>query len=212
MIQYDAILFDLDGTLLDTLEDLTDSLNVILVKYGLPQRTYREVRGFLGYGAARLVARAVPEGETHPNFRQILTEYRAYYQAHSNQKTRLYPGVAELLPTLSRQGRKLAIISNKPNESVEALTLSYFQKLVSIAVGDACKPNPNIVLSVMSRLGTKPDSTLYVGDSEVDIATAKNAGIACAAVTWGFRDRMDLEPLAPDYLLDTPAEIMQILK
>lgn len=183
-----GILFDLDGTLLDTLEDLADSVNHILAANGYPARTLAEVRAFVGNGAGQLIRKAAPEGA---DVEALLSQFQRYYADHCQIKTRPYPGILEALAELSRK-YPLAIVSNKPDAAVKALCAQYFPGIPAMGETAQCprKPAPDMVLRAMAELGV--ERCIYVGDSEVDIQTARNAQVPCLSVLWGFRSRYDL--------------------
>ena len=201
-MKYNTVLFDLDGTLLDTLEDMADALNRTMRAYGLPERTAKEVRSFVGNGARRLIELAA-EGVSGEKLEQILADYKADYDRNYLIKTAPYPGIMELLDTLHKNGVKIGVVSNKPDSTVQELSTALFQGLADVSVGEKAgvrrKPAPDTVLAAMAELQSAPEETVYVGDSEVDIATARAAGIRCISVTWGFRDR--------DVLVEAGAEI-----
>ena len=205
-MKYTTILFDLDGTLLDTLDDLSDAVNRTLALYGLPLRTRGEVRAFLGNGARYLMEHAAP-GLEPERFERLLRDYKADYDANCLVKTAPYPGVEALLRALRASGCRTGIISNKPDTAVQPLFARFFSDTMDIAVGERAgirrKPAPDTVLAAMERLGAAPEQTLYVGDTEVDIETARAAGVDCATVAWGFRDRSDLEASGAKLLFDT---------
>ena len=205
-MRYTTVLFDLDGTLLDTLDDLTDAVNRALAACGLPQREKREVRAFLGNGARYLMEHAAPGMEAE-RFEKMLVDYKADYDANCVVKTAPYPGIEALLRALRARGVKTGIISNKPDSAVQPLYETFFADTMDIAVGERegirRKPAPDTVLSAMERLGSAPGETLYVGDTEVDLETARRAGVACAAVTWGFRDPDQLVAAGAERLFDT---------
>ena len=190
-MRYTTVLFDLDGTLLNTIDDLTDAVNRTLARFDLPQRTRGEVRSFVGNGARLLMERAAPE-VTGERFEELLESYKADYDANCRVKTAPYPGVDERLQALKAAGVRTGLISNKPDSAVQPLYEAFFADTIDVAVGERegirRKPAPDTVLSAMEQLGAKPGETLYVGDSEVDIQTARNAGVACASVAWGFRN------------------------
>lgn len=215
MRKYNAVLFDLDGTLLDTLEDLTDSVNDALALYGLPARRLEEVRGSVGNGVARLMELSVPGGRTHPQFETCLDEFRRHYAENMRNKTRPYPGIPELLSRLSEEGCGLAVVSNKFDRAVKELCRLYFGEYIKTAIGEsegvAKKPAPDVVFRALRELGSVPESAIYVGDSEVDVQTAKNAGIPCVGVTWGFRDRVLLEQEGADEIINRPEELWNII-
>ena len=213
MGRYQAILFDMDGTLLDTLTDMQDAVNHVLAAHGLPLRTLEEVRRFVGNGAGPLIHRALPEG--YPQEQKVLAEYRAYYQAHNCIRTCPYPGIPELLEQLRQRGLKLAVVSNKPDEAVRALRADFFADAVPIAVGETAairrKPAPDMLLAAMEKLGADPDKTVFVGDSEVDIATARAANLPCISVLWGFRDRDVLERAGAQQFAADIAQLQALL-
>lgn len=213
-MRYTTVLFDLDGTLLDTLDDLTDAVNRTLERYGLPQRSRQEVRAFLGNGARYLMEHAAP-GVTGARFEALLADYTADYDANCRVKTAPYPGIDTLLRSLRARGVKTGIISNKPDSAVQPLFEAFFSDTMDTAVGERSgirrKPAPDTVLAAMERLGAAAAETLYVGDSEVDIATAKNAGVRCASVTWGFRDRDVLIECGAEMLFDTADALQDYL-
>ena len=190
-----SVIFDLDGTLLDTLDDLLNSVNYILKKNGFPERSAAEIRRFLGNGARDLMRRSVPESIEGDAFEKILAEYVEYYNAHSKIETKPYPGVLELLSELKKNGIKTSVVSNKPDMTVKELCKEYFGDRLDFALGDRAdisrKPSADPLLFAMNELGC--ESAVYVGDSEVDILTAKNAGLPCISLTWGFRDKELLE-------------------
>lgn len=180
-----GILFDLDGTLLDTLQDLTDATNYALRQHGYPERHISEIRKFVGNGAANQIRLSVPEEE---DFQPVLATYKPYYDAHCQIKTAPYPGVLEALEEL-RKEYPVAVVSNKPDSAVKVLSRQYFGDIYARGEAPDCprKPAPDVVYRTMEALGV--EKCVYVGDSEVDVLTAKNAGVPCLTVLWGFRDR-----------------------
>ena len=213
-MRYTTVLFDLDGTLLDTLDDLTDAVNRTLQRYDLPQRTRQEVRSFLGNGAKYLMEHAAPE-LAGARFEALLRDYKADYDKNCRIKTAPYPGVDQLLVALKDAGIRTGIVSNKPDSAVQPLFEAFFADTMDTAVGERAgirrKPAPDTVLAAMERLGATADRTLYVGDSEVDIETARNAGVACASVTWGFRDPDTLKDSGADMLFDSADALRNFL-
>lgn len=183
-----GILFDLDGTLLDTLDDLMDGVNHALSQFGYPGRTREEIRRFLGNGAAKLIQLAVPDGA---DWEPVFPVFQSYYCAHCRIKTAPYPGILKALDTIGKK-YPIAIVSNKPDAATKALCAEFFPGVFAMGQSDACarKPAPDMVYQAMRAIGA--DSCIYVGDSEVDVATAKNAGAPCVSVLWGFRDRQEL--------------------
>ncbi len=208
-MKYKTVIFDLDGTLLDTLGDLHCSTNHALRELGYPQRSMEEVRRFVGNGAGELMRRAVPDGVDHA---PALEAFRAHYSRHANDRTAPYPGIVELLETLAQSGVQLAIVSNKPDAQVHTLCQTYFARWIRHACGDRegirRKPAPDSVHQVMKDMHADPHTTLYVGDSEVDVQTAQNAGIDCCAVLWGFRDRAVLEAAGATRFASAAQEIL----
>jgi len=215
MAQYDTIIFDLDGTLLDTLEDLRDAVNYALRQKGWPERTLDEIRRFVGNGVGKLVERSVPQGTGAAETAQTLEVFKAYYEKHKQDKTAPYPGINEMLTALHQSGRKLAVVSNKFDPAVQELMPVYFPGVIDAAAGESetspKKPDPTMVFKVMERLGADPAKSVYVGDSEVDLQTAQNAGLPCISVTWGFRDRAFQTQHGATTFADTPAELLDLV-
>lgn len=215
MSQYDAVLFDLDGTLLNTLDDLTDAVNHTLRVYGYPTKTLEQVRTSVGNGIRKLIERVLPQGAANPNMEAALAEFKRYYTQHCNVRTRPYEGVVEALAALDEAGVKLAIVSNKNDEAVKALARDYFGSLVSAAIGGRegvpRKPAPDMPLMALEAIGAIPERTLFVGDSDVDLQTAANSGMDCMLVTWGFRDRELLAALNPRFLVEDAAEMPALI-
>lgn len=205
-----AILFDLDGTLLDTLEDLHAATNAVLRDFGYPERTIDEVRRFVGNGARVLIQQAVPTGESH-RVDEVLAAFQSYYAAHCDILTRPYPGIPELLTALGEE-YSLAVVSNKPDRAVKELAKVYFPTLYARGESIDCprKPAPDMVRAAMAALGA--DRCVYVGDSEVDVLTAKNAGVPCIAVTWGFRDLDTLRAAGALHFCHRAADLPQIIE
>ena len=211
-MKYQAILFDMDGTLLDTLTDMQDAVNHVLAAHGLPLRTLEEVRRFVGNGAGPLIHRALPEG--YPQEQKVLAEYRAYYQAHNCVQTCPYPGIPELLEQLRQRGLKLAVVSNKPDATTKTLAARFFPGLPAFGQRDDVppKPSPDLVFRALDTLGVAAADAVYVGDSEVDVATARNAGLPLAAVSWGFRGRQALAQAGAETIVDTAEQLLEVLR
>lgn len=208
-----AVIFDLDGTLLNTLEDLRDALNHALGVHGFPPRTLAQVRRFVGNGNWKLVLRGVPEGTDEATARAVFDAFMDYYQAHSMDKTRPYDGVGELLDGLKEKGYPMAIVTNKVHAAALPLCAKFFPQVdvvVGAREGLQNKPEPDMVRLALETLGAG-ERAVYVGDSEVDLATARNAGLACLCVTWGFRDREELEAQGGDIFAATPGELLELL-
>ena len=202
-MSYKTILFDLDGTLLDTLKDLYSSINRALKKNGLPERSLNEVRRFVGNGIRKLVERAVPENTENAILEQVFVDFKTDYAVHANDDTAPYPGVMEVLSALRQTDKAIAIISNKADFAVRTLSEHYFKGLVDFPLGERegipRKPAPDMIELVMGALSADPSLAVYVGDSEVDVETAKNADMDLVLVDWGFRDREILSPLVEAY-------------
>lgn len=205
-----GLIFDLDGTLLDTLADLTDAVNHALKLHGYPVRSIQEVRTFVGNGAGLLIRRAVPAGTAEAEIAAVLGDFRTYYDAHCQIKTAPYPGIPEALARLGER-YPMAVVSNKPDSAVKLLCGRYFPGLYAAGETPDCarKPAPDMVLRAMAALGV--ERCVYIGDSEVDIATAENAGVPCLSVLWGFRDRPQLERAGGRRFCERPALLPQML-
>jgi len=199
-----GILFDLDGTLLDTLEDLLDATNYALRLHGYPERTLPELRRFVGNGALNQIRLSLPEGASPEEVQALLATYKPYYTAHCRNKTAPYPGIAEALAVL-KANHPVAIVSNKPDAAVKALCGDFFPGIYSLGETPDCprKPAPDVVHKAMAAIGA--DRCIYIGDSEVDVITANNAGVPCLSVLWGFRDKEDMEAVGAVHFCDDPA-------
>ena len=211
-----AVIWDLDGTLLNTLDDLAASVNAALAMNGMPLRSTEEVRAFVGNGIRKLMMRAVPGGEANPAFDKALEDFTRHYGAHSRDRTRPYDGILEMLDRLSAAVVKHAIVSNKIDFAVKALSRAYFGERMCAAIGDdpsrARKPAPDSVFAAMREMGVTAQETVYVGDSDVDVLTARNAGVPCVAVLWGFRDEACLRAAGAERLARTPDELREIIE
>lgn len=203
-----GILFDLDGTLLDTLEDLTDATNHALRQFGFPTRTPAEVRRAVGNGAANLICRSLPEGTPEETVRQVLSVFQSYYTEHCQIRTKPYAGIPKVLEIL-KNNHPVAIVSNKPDCAVKALCADYFPGLYALGETADCprKPAADMVYKGMQAIGV--DRCIYVGDSEVDVLTAKNAGVPCISVLWGFRDREEIENAGGEYFCETTGSLVE---
>ncbi len=193
---YKAIVWDLDGTVLDTLYDLWASVNAALAAHGMPARSYEEIRAFLGNGMQNLLSRSVPEGTSEEMLTQVLETYVPYYKAHMEDHTAPYPGVLAMLDTLKARSVKLALVSNKADIHTKGLVKKYFGDRMTVAVGARegvpIKPAPDAVFAALSEMGVDPSEAVFVGDTEVDVATGLNAGMDVFAVSWGFRSEEQL--------------------
>lgn len=213
---YSTIIWDMDGTLLDTLQDLQSSVNHVLLQNHFPPRTLDEVRHFVGNGARRLMTLAVPGGESNPDFETYMAQFNAYYPLHCNDHTTVYPGLMPVLRQLRRSGIQMAVVSNKPDYGVKALARLHFDGLMAVAIGESAgvrrKPAPDTVLQAISFMGADPARCVYIGDSDVDIETAQNAGLPCISVTWGFRSRAFLLAHGASRCIDRPEELLQFFE
>ena len=205
-----GILWDLDGTLLDTLADLSDAVNYALAQFGFPPRSIQQVRSFVGNGAARLIERALPESSGIDPL-QVLAVFQSHYRAHAQDKTAAYPGIVRALTALGRH-YPMAIVSNKPDAAVKLLCAEFFPGIYARGESADCprKPAPDMVHSAMQTLGI--EKCIYVGDSEVDIRTAQNAGVPCLSVTWGFRTKQELAQAGAAHFCDDPCALAQTLQ
>lgn len=206
-----GILFDLDGTLLNTLEDLTDSVNYTMELYGCPTRTLEEVREFIGNGAKKLIERSLPGKENDPPVEEALAAYQAYYKTHSQIKTKPYDGIVEVLQQLQKK-YPIAIVSNKPDAATKVLCKEFFGDVYARGESTDCprKPAPDMLQKAMEIIGV--DTCIYVGDSEPDVLTAQNLGVKCLSVLWGFRNQKELEAVGGKYFCDDPKKLPQILE
>ena len=210
---YNTYIFDLDGTLLSTLNDLAASCNYALRTNGMPERTIDEVRRFVGNGVKKLMERAIPEGLGNPQFDKTYADFRHHYMQHNLDTTKPYDGVMQLLETLRKNGKNVAVVSNKFYAATQELCRHFFGNLVPVAIGERedirKKPAPDTVLEAMRQLGVTADGAVYIGDSDVDIETAKNSGMPCISVLWGFRDKEFLLEHGAKTLVSTPEEILE---
>ena len=216
-MRYDTILFDLDGTLLYTLEDLTDSINYMLAKYHFPTHSIDDVRRFVGNGLRMLVVRALPMGEDYEHFNEFFKEFVDYYNTHNLIKTKPYDGIMETTKELSDMGIKMAIVTNKGQTASESLLNDFFKPNINIVIGDngkhERKPDPAPVEMALNALGvTDKSRVLYVGDSEVDAATGENAGLDYVLCTYGFRDMDVLSKFKPVAFIDNIRKLIDIVK
>lgn len=213
--QYKLVIFDLDGTLLNTLDDLADSVNFVLAERGYQQRTTEEVRSFVGNGIKKLIERAAPSQADKAVIEDMFIAFRQHYSQHCMDKTRPYDGITELLRQLRDSGIMTAIVSNKADSAVQQLGKHYFDGLLNFAIGERAglsrKPEPDMINMVLCELDTAKEDVLYVGDSDVDIITARNAGLESVLVTWGFRDVEQLHAAGAQVLVDTADELQRII-
>ena len=224
MMAYSTYIFDLDGTLLDTLGDLAASTNYALRTHGMPEHSIDDVRRFVGNGVRRLMERAIPDGEANPLFEETFATFRQHYMEHSLDTTKPYEGIPETLAALKSRGCRLAVVSNKMMAATQELIRHFFPDTIEVAIGEheaegiRKKPAPDTVFAALealgvlgnprSILGSPSPSAVYVGDSDVDIQTAANAGLPCISVLWGFRDRDFLIQHGAKTLISTPRELI----
>lgn len=215
MNKKNTVIFDLDGTLLNTLEDLRDSVNAIMKKYGFPQYSTDQIRSFVGNGVGKLIERSVPEGRENESFEAALADFKSYYTAHCRIRTKPYDGVLDLMKSLCERGFRLAIVSNKNDAAVRELNEIYFSQYTKAAIGDRegakRKPAPDAVFAALGELGSEKENAVYVGDSEVDYETAANSGLDCILVSWGFRDRELLQSLEGAVVADDCEQLLNML-
>lgn len=207
-----AIIFDLDGTLLNTLDDLYSSVNHALTRFNLPVRSKWEVRSYLGNGVRRLVEHALPKGCDAELTEKVFNEFREYYLEHSLDRTQPYEGIIPMLKQCKELGLKTAIVSNKLDMAVQDLHQRFFSDCIDVAIGETPdvkrKPAPDMVMKAIEQLGCKHEEAIYVGDSEVDLATAQNASLPCIAVSWGFRDKDFLIEQGAKTTIDNPKQLI----
>ena len=214
MNSYSTYIFDLDGTLLDTIGDLAASVNFALRTHGMPEHSLDDVRRFVGNGVRKLMERAVPDGADNPRFDETFATFRQYYMAHSLDTTRPYEGIPETLAALKARGCHLAVVSNKMMAATQELCHHFFPDTIEVAIGEdeaagiRRKPAPDTVFAALKALGVGKEDAAYVGDSDVDIQTARNAGIPCISVLWGFRDRDFLLQNGAETFISTPSELL----
>ncbi|MBP5715168.1 MAG: HAD-IA family hydrolase [Prevotella sp.] len=218
MITYNVYIFDLDGTLLDTLGDLAASVNYALRTHGMPEHSIDDVRRFVGNGVRKLMERAVPDGAVNPLFEEAFATFREYYMHHSLDTTRPYEGIPETLVVLRERGCRLAVVSNKMRKATEELCRHFFPDTIEVAIGEdeaagiRKKPAPDTVFAALKTLGSPMEFAVYVGDSDVDIETAHNAGIPCISVLWGFRDKDFLIQHGAKTFISAPQELLDNIR
>lgn len=210
-MRYEAFIFDLDGTLLDTLEDLKNSVNAALKTYHMPVRTLEEVRNFVGNGIGKLIERAAPEGTPAVVQKQVLNDFKEHYRVHCMDCTRPYPGVMDMLDECRRRGIEMAVVSNKADFAVQELRERFFSGRIRLAMGETTqvrkKPAADMVKKILCQWDLEKEKIAYVGDSEVDIVTAENAGLDFIGVSWGFRGRDFLKKRGARRIVDSPEEL-----
>lgn len=208
----DTIIFDLDGTLLDTLDDLTAGVNYCMKKYGGPVYSREEVRGKVGNGIYVLMEKSLPGGRSNPHYADCMRDFPVYYGEHRKDRTKPYNGICEMLEELKAKNYKMAIVSNKFDAAVKSLNADFFACWIPVAIGESAgvqkKPEPDTVFAAMRELGSTPENCIYVGDSEVDIDTAANAGIPCISVAWGFKTTEFLREHGAETIVSAPRELL----
>lgn len=213
-MKYKAYIFDLDGTLLDTLLDLANAVNFALRSKGYPERTVEEIRSFIGNGIKVLVRRSVPDGTGEGDYAETLETFTKYYLEHIADNTKPYDGMIDVVKTLSKRGCKVAVLSNKAHFAAQAVVKDFFGDIFDIVVGKMdefpSKPEPDSLFYTMKTLGVTAEDCVYIGDSDVDVLTAHNAGLPCIGVTWGNRDKDVLISSGAEYIANTPSEILNI--
>lgn len=209
---FSTYIFDLDGTLIDSIGDLASSCNYALRKYGMGEYSVDEVRMMVGNGVKKLMERATPDGLANPLFDEIYACFRQHYMVHNLDTTRPYPGITETLAALKGRGKNLAVVSNKFYAATQELVTHFFGDLIHVAIGERedirKKPAPDTVMEAMRQLGVGADECVYIGDSDVDIDTARNSGMPCISVLWGFRSKEFLLEHGASRLISSPRELL----
>ena len=215
MSKIDTVIFDLDGTLINSLEDLRVSVNYALFGFKYPKQTLDMVRRNVGNGIEKLIERSLPEGKDNVNYEVCLEIFKEHYKTHMSVNTKPYPHIIETLAALKSRGYKLAVVSNKFDAAVKPLCQKYFKSLIDVAIGQSKdtkkKPAPDTVYIALDELGSTSETSIYVGDSEVDIQTAKNSGMDCISVSWGFKTKEFLKQNGASVIIDTPLEIFNYI-
>lgn len=214
-MKYQLAIFDLDGTILNTLDDLADSLNHVLAQHGFPQHTADEVRMMVGNGILNLIKRALPNDTEQATVEAVYADFNAYYKLHSADKTKPYDGITEMLEQLKARGVKLAVVSNKADYAVQDLCVKYFGGIFDAVAGEKTgvpkKPAPDGVNNILAQLGIERKNSVYIGDSDVDLQTAANSEMDCIAVNWGFREEELLRENGAEVIVSSPNEIVKII-
>ena len=214
-MKYKTLIFDLDGTLLNTLIDLASSVNYAMRECGFNERTTDEIRRFIGNGVAVLIQRSVPDGISEEEYKKALDIFKTHYKENSRNNTAPYDGICDLLRKLKEDGYNLAIVSNKVDFAVKDLRDEFFNGLIDVAIGDSdatrTKPEPDMVYKAIEELGVDKESCIYIGDTDVDIETARNSGMDCISVSWGFRLRSELEECGATMIADCAEDILKFV-
>lgn len=210
-----AVVFDLDGTLVNSIDDLTDNVNLTLREGGFPERTLEEVKQFVGNGIWNLMERALPSGVSEEVLQKYYDIFKGYYLTNMHNRTKPYDGIIDMIKVLKERGIKTAVVSNKLDEATKTMVKHYFGDLIDVAIGDnemrEKKPAPDNVLEALRQLGKTQAEAIYMGDTKVDVATARNSGLAMVGVTWGYRGRPELIAAGADIIIDEPAEFPQVI-
>ena len=212
---FDTLIFDLDGTLINSLEDLKDSTNYALKNFGYEEKSLEEIRNYVGDGVKKLIERALPDGINNTKFDECLDIFKTHYKSNMFNKTKPYPQIIDMLKELKKNNIKTGVVSNKFDTAVKEICTIYFKDLIDTAMGESKnikkKPAPDSVLQTIKLLKSTPEKSVLIGDSEVDIQTAKNAGIKSIGVCWGFRSKQILQDNHADYIVETPKEIIELV-
>lgn len=212
MKEFETYVFDLDGTLLETLKDLAASTNYALQTHNMPEHSIEDVRMFVGNGVKKLMERAIPNGIENPQFEDVYATFRQHYLEHNLDTTKPYEGIPELLAELKARGKKLAIVSNKFYAATQELARHFFPDTIEVAIGERenikKKPAPDTVIEALRQLGASKETAVYIGDSDVDIMTAKNCDMPCVSVLWGFRDKEFLMEHGATFFVEKPCQLL----
>ena len=212
MKEFETYVFDLDGTLLETLKDLAASTNYALRTHNMPEHSIEDVRMFVGNGVKKLMERAIPNGIENPQFEDVYDTFRQHYLEHNLDTTKPYEGIPELLAELKARGKKLAIVSNKFYAATQELARHFFPDTIEVAIGERenikKKPAPDTVIEALRQLGASRETAVYIGDSDVDIMTAKNCNMPCVSVLWGFRDKEFLMEHGATFFVKKPCQLL----
>ena len=212
MKEFETYVFDLDGTLLETLKDLAASTNYALRTHNMPEHSIEDVRMFVGNGVKKLIERAIPNGIENPQFEDVYATFRQHYLEHNLDTTKPYEGIPELLAELKARGKKLAIVSNKFYAATQELARHFFPDTIEVAIGERenikKKPAPDTVIEALRQLGASKETAVYIGDSDVDIMTAKNCNMPCVSVLWGFRDKEFLMEHGATFFVKKPCQLL----
>ena len=215
MSKINTVVFDMDGTVLNTIDDLATSVNYAMEKFGFPQRTVEDYRRAVGNGIRRAIELTVPEGTSQEVIDEMVPVFKEHYDEHCLDKTRPYDGIIELMKELKKRGYKMAIVSNKIDSAVKELNQRFFSEAIEVAIGEKPgvnrKPAPDMVWDALKELGSTQEESIYIGDSEVDFATANNSNLPCISVLWGFRDKDLLEEIGAQVFAEKPSDVLEIL-